>query len=105
MAKIPKNLSDKSMFGDFQEEITFENDIFSGEVATSKPVKPLKKEKAPYVSEFFTDDLQEKVGKLLLELKVELYKEGIVDFDVKVARQGKEVILTAVPTKKKKAMV
>ncbi len=103
MAKIPKNLSDKSMFGDFQEEITFENDIFSEETITSKQVKPVKKEKTDYVSEFFTQELQEKVGKLLLEIKVELYKEGIVDFDVKAARQGKQVVLTAVPNKKKHA--
>ena len=51
---------------------------------------------------FFTPmpELQEKVGKALLELKVELYKDGIVDFDVKVMRQGKEIILTAAPKKK-----
>lgn len=103
MAKIPKNLSDKSMFGDYQEQITFENDIFADEIAGSKIVKPVKKEKVDYVSEFFTTELQEKVGKLLLEIKVELYKEGIVDFDVKVARQGKQVVLTAVPGKKKHA--
>ncbi len=91
------------MFGEFQEEITFENDIFSDETTVQKQVKAVKKEKTDYVSEFFTPELQEKVGKLLLEIKVELYKEGIVDFDVKVARQGKQVVLTAVPGKKKHA--
>ncbi|WP_378953895.1 hypothetical protein [Pelosinus sp. sgz500959] len=103
MAKIPKNLSDKSMFGDYQEQITFENDIFSEEITAPKPVKQSKKEPVDYVSEFFTTELQEKVGKMLLEIKVELYKEGIVDFDVKVARQGKQIVLTAVPSKKKHA--
>jgi len=103
MAKIPKNLSDKSMFGDYQEQITFENDFYSEETAAQRLAKPVKKEKADYVSEFFTPELQEKVGKLLLEIKVELYKEGIVDFDMKVARQGKQVILTATPGKKKNA--
>lgn len=88
------------MFGNYKEEITFENDIFTEEVAAPKPVKPEKKGKGGYVSEFFTPELQEKVGKLLLELKVELYKEGIVDFDIKVARQDKQIILTAVPSKK-----
>lgn len=103
MAKIPKNLSDKSMFGDYQEQITFENDIFSEETAVPRPVKPEKREKVPYASEFFSIELQEKVGKLLLEIKVELYKEGIVDFDIKVARKGKEIVLTPVPGKKKHA--
>lgn len=101
MAKIPKNLSDKSMIGNYKEEITFENDIFIEEVAKPRQVVA-KKEKAGYVSEFFTPELQEKVGKALLELKVELYKEGIVDFNIKVARQDKQIILTAVPSKANK---
>ncbi|MBC8015991.1 MAG: hypothetical protein H7X79_09645 [Sporomusaceae bacterium] len=100
MAKIPKNLSDKSMIGNFKEEITFENDIFAEEIVKPRAIKPEKKEKSGYVSEFFTPELQEKVGKLLLELKVELYKEGIVDFDIKVTRQNKQIILTAVSNKK-----
>ena len=101
MAKIPKNLSDKSMVGNYKEEITFENDIFADEVA--RPVKVVaKKEKAGYVSDFFTPELQEKVGKALLELKLELYKDGIVDFNIKVAREGKQIILTAAPSKAEK---
>lgn len=100
MAKIPKNLSDKSMIGKYAEQITFENDIFAED---EKPVKTAKKVEVPYVSEFFTPQLQEKVGKALLDLKVELYKQGIVDFDIKVARQDKQVILTAVPGKVKNA--
>ena len=99
MAKIPKNLSDKSMMGSYTEQITFENDIFAEEKVTIKPVKSEKKASPAYVSEFFTPELQEKVGKALLELKVELYKQGIVDFDIKVARLDKQVVLTAVPNK------
>lgn len=102
MAKIPKNLSDKSMMGKYTEEITFENDIFAEEKVAAKPIKPEKKASVAYVSEFFTPELQEKVGKALLELKVELYKQGIVDFDIKVARQDKQVVLTAVPSKAQK---
>lgn len=101
MAKIPKNLSDQSMMGNVQEQITFENDIFAQEAIAPKPLKPAKKENPGYVSEFFTFELQEKVGKALLELKLQLYKEGIVDFDIKVTRQDKQVLLTAVPSKKK----
>jgi hypothetical protein len=99
MAKIPKNLSDKSMLGSYAEQITFENDIFAEEKIATKQMKPEKKASAAYVSEFFTPQLQEKVGKALLELKVELYKQGIVDFDIKVARQERQVVLTAVPSK------
>lgn len=101
MAKIPKNLSDKSMVGNYKEEITFENDIFAEEVAKPRQVVA-KKEKVGYVSEFFTPELQEEVGKALLELKLQLYKEGIVDFKLKVTRQDKQVILTAAPSKAEK---
>ena len=101
MAKIPKNLSDKSMVGSYKEEITFENDIFAEEIAKPRQVVT-KKEKVPYVSEFFTAELQEKVGKALLELKLQLYKEGIIDFNIKVACQDKQVVLTAVPSKVEK---
>jgi len=99
MAKIPKNLSDKSMIGTYTEQITFENDIFTEEIVTTRPVKSEKKVSVAYVSEFFTPEIQEKVGKALLEVKVELYKQGIVDFDIKVARQDKQVVLTVVPKK------
>lgn len=88
------------MVGNYKEEITFENDIFTEEVVKPRPVA--KKEKPAYVSEFFTPDLQEKVGKALLELKLQLYKDGIVDFNIKVACQDKQVILTAVPSKAEK---
>jgi len=99
MAKIPKNLSDKSMLGKYTEQITFENDIFTEEKVVTRPAKIEKKENVAYVSEFFTPQLQEKVGKALLELKVELYKQGIVEFDIKVTRQDKQVVLTAAPSK------
>jgi len=102
MIKIPKNLSDKSMAGNYTEQITFENDIFADEKVATRPVKPEKKASPAYVSEFFTPELQEKVGKALLELKVELYKQGIVDFDIKVGRLDKQVVLTAVPRKVQK---
>jgi len=104
MAKIPKNLSDTAMFGDYKENITFENDNFADEVTTIQPNRGIKKESQSYTSEFFTPELQEKVGKALLELKVKLYN-GILDFDIKVTSQDKQIILTGVPSKaeKKKA--
>jgi hypothetical protein len=99
VAKIPKNLSDRDMVGAFTENLTFENDVLQDE--KKKTVK-MKQEAKSYSSEFFTPDLQEKVGKALLELKVQLYKEGIVDFDIKVSRDAQTVSLRAVPKKAKK---
>jgi hypothetical protein len=105
MAKIPKNLSDTAMIGNYKENITFENDNFAEEVVTAQPVRGVKKDNTSYASEFFTPELQEKVGKALLELKVKLYSEGIVDFDVKVTSQDKQIILTGVPSKAEKKKV
>lgn len=99
MAKIPKNLSDKDMMGSFKDTLTFETEVIQ-EAAAPKPVKK-KTEKTNYASEFFTPELQEKVGKALLELKLELYKTGVVDFDIKVQRDGQSVLLKAVPKKEK----
>lgn len=105
MAKIPKNLSDTAMFGNYKENITFENDNFPEEVAAVQPIRGVKKDSTSYASEFFTPELQEKVGKALLELKVKMFGEGILDFDVKVTSQDRQIILTGVPSKteKKKA--
>lgn len=102
MAKIPKNLSDTAMIGNYKENITFENENFEDEISTSQPVKVAKRTSPAYVSEFFTPELQEKVGKALLELKLALYREGIVDFDIKVTSQDKQIILTGVPSKAEK---
>lgn len=102
MVKIPKNLSDTAMFGDYKEELTFESEQYAEEEAMPQPVKSGKKEPKSYTSEFFTPELQETVGKALLELKVKLYKEGIVNFDIKVTTQDRQVVLACVPRKKEK---
>ncbi|MPN08634.1 hypothetical protein SDC9_155919 [bioreactor metagenome] len=99
MAKIPKNLSDSAMMGGYQEKATFETAIYN---EADEPVKPVKKEqKENLATAFLTPELQEKVGKALLDMKLELYKQGVVDFTVKVARQGSQITLTAVPAKTK----
>jgi len=99
MAKIPKNRSDSEMMAGYKEKTTFENAVFSESELQAKPIK--KEAKADFASSFLTPELQEKVGKALLELKVDLFKEGIVDYNIKVSRDGKQVILTAVPAKPK----
>lgn len=102
MAKIPKNLSDKAMVAGFKEPKTFETMFLDAEEEeTVAKTKPKSKEKEDLSTVFLTKELQEKIGKTLLELKLELYKEGIVDYNIKVAREGKQIVLSAVPIKKK----
>lgn len=97
MAKIKKNLSDQEMLANWQEEHTFENAVFS-----EAPVPKVQtKDKQSLAGSFLTAELQEKIGKALLELKVELYKDGIIDYDIKVSSRDKQILLVPVPKKKK----
>jgi hypothetical protein len=100
VAKIQKNLSDSDMFKGWHEQPTFETEIDDKPVRLS--VKPAKQDSAADInSAYFTPELQESVGKALLELKLNLYKQGIVDYQIKVSCQGNQVMLTAVPAKAK----
>lgn len=104
MAKvIKKNLSDAEMFAGYKETLTFETGVTT-EPETTPPRNASKKQQPDFHSSFFTPELQEKVGKALLEVKMQLFKEGIVDFDLKVSREGSKVILTAVPAKAPKGL-
>ena len=86
--KIKRGLTDQDMVGKWQEQASFEHCI---EEAPVKPTAPAKKES------FFSIDLQDKVSKSLLEVKLALFQQGIVDYEIKVSRESNKVILTAVP--------
>lgn len=101
MAKIPKNLADKAMFAGFKEEETFETMFLPDETQFNPKPKQKNKEKEDLTTAFLTKDLQEKIGKALLELKLELYKTGLVEYEIKVTRQSDKIILSAIPSKKK----
>ena len=95
MSKIPKNLSDKDMLKNFVEEPTLESMFMeAGEKMEKKAAKraadehPGKDIRIAYL----TQDVIDKIGKMLLELKVDLYKEGIVDYRMNVHREGKNII-------------
>ncbi len=90
--KIKRGLSDRDMIGNWQETPSFEHD--ASDVPLPKPAKPNKQES------FFSEELQDKVAKHLLEIKLSLFQQGIIDYDLKVSREGNQVILSAVPRKK-----
>ncbi|HWR08759.1 hypothetical protein [Sporomusa sp.] len=102
MTKIKKNLSDSEMFKGWHEQLTFETAI-NDEQPAPPVVRATKKDPAAedINSAFLTPELKESIGKALLELKLNLYKEGIVDYQVKVSCQGHQVLLTAVAPKAK----
>jgi hypothetical protein len=99
MAKIPKNRQDFEMMGNMHEQYSFEH--LSDGTADQPVAKPAKKEAAkPAYADFLTPQLQEELGKALLALKVKLYKEGIVDYAIKVSSDTNQIILKAVPLNK-----
>lgn len=92
--RIKRGLSDQDMVGKWQEKPSFEHGI---EEAAPKAVQTAQ----PKKESFFTPELQEKVAKGLLEVKLALYQQGILDYDIKVTRENTTIILTAIPRKSK----
>lgn len=94
MGKIPKNLSDKAMFTGYKEgkkdqslfDIAKEFD--EGNTAKSR----VEKKEAGYIDKYLADAL----NKELLKLKLDLYKDGIIDYQIKVSRKDKQIILNPV---------
>ena len=65
--------------------------------------KPAKKQTASdFRKQFFTDDLQEKVGSLLLEIKMAYYKDGVGDISLEVVKDGRNVVIKTGPKTSKK---
>lgn len=104
MSKIPKNLSDKDMLKNFVEEPTLESMFMEAGEKMEKKVAKRAADEHPGKDiriAYLTQDVIDKIGKLLLELKVDLYKEGIVDYRMNVHREGKNIILSPVEHKNK----
>jgi hypothetical protein len=99
MGKIQKNRSDSEMLVNWHEESSFENAADGvNEAKQIRPAAATADEKG--LQSFFTPELKEAIGKALLVLKVNLYKQGIVDFKFQTAVKENQIILTAVPQKK-----
>lgn len=97
MAKIQKDRSDAEMFAGWKEAAP-QGESAWAEDEPSKPVGRTAVHPETNLNQsFVTPALAEKIGKALLELKLELYKDGIVDYDIKVSRESRRVVLTAAP--------
>lgn len=103
--KIPKNRSINEMFSGVKEEITFETADWDDEPETTKRfVKKSNKQQNPESlrAQFFTPDLQEKVGKILLDIKMAYYKDGVGDISLEVTKDGRNVVIKTAPKTSKK---
>ena len=94
-AKIPRDLTDKDMVKDYVEEETVEAKFVKAEKlqeskrkAEAKIEPPLNLAKAG-----FTPDLMEELGKALTQLKMELALSGIDNYNIKIKRDGQNIVL------------
>ena len=99
MAKIPKGLSDKDMFKGYVEEDSMEAQFLAAEAAEDKKRRAKafasEREQAKRINLAGLDDaLTEQLGKKLLELKMELFREGIKNYSMKISREGESMIIT-----------
>lgn len=103
--KIPKNRSLEDMFAGVQEELTFETaDWDDGEPrrSPSGAAKAARQSPGDFRKQFFTEDLQEKVGALLLEIKMAYYKDGVGDISLQAVRDGRNIVIKTAPKAVKK---
>jgi len=104
--KIPKNRSIEDMFQGVEEESTFETTGWEDdEVSVHRPQakKTAKKQTASdFRRQFFTDDLQEKVGSILLDIKMAYFKDGVGDISLEVVKDGRNVVIKTAPKTSKK---
>lgn len=99
MAKIPKGLSDKDMLQGYVEQETMESHFLAAEEAEDKKRRAkaaLGKPEKSISLTGFDDELVDLLGRKLLELKMELFREGIKNYTMKVKREGKSIIITPV---------
>ncbi len=102
--KIQKNRSLEEMFDGYQEETTFENAMYGDEPAHKVKVKQKAKRNmkaADFRAEFFTDELQETIGRILFDIRMEYYKDGFGDISLEAVKDGRTVVIRTAPKKKK----
>lgn len=101
MSKIPKGLTDKDMFQNYVEEETLEDTFIKAEKIANKKRRERAGIEPP--AELgragFTPVLAEELGKALLQLKMELFREGVTNYSFKIKRDGENIVL--VPKYKK----
>lgn len=107
--KIKKNLTDADMLKAFmasQPEEGFEEKMLKKDspslvkrrvMESKKPATPSKDE---FYREFLTEKIETQIGKTLLEIKMEYFREGVGDFAVQVRKDGKNIVLETIPKKK-----
>ncbi|MBP3231072.1 MAG: hypothetical protein J6M33_02105 [Anaerovibrio sp.] len=98
MGKIPKGLSDKDMLDGYVEDVTMEAQFLAAEAAedAKRREKIFGKKGNSLSMSGLDDETLDKLGRKLLELKMELFREGIKNYTLKVKRENWDIIITPV---------
>lgn len=102
MPKIPKNLTDKDMVKNYVEEQTIEEQLLSAakkaeklELASKLEAPPAHLTRAGLTNDVgFTAEFAAQLSKNLMALKMELANEGVKSFNLKVKRDGEQLIIS-----------
>ena len=81
------------MFQNYKEEETLESVFLSAEAAADRKRRAARCPAEDLSIAYLTPDIIEKLGKLLLELKMDLYKDGIKDYKIRVKREKSRIVL------------
>ena len=97
MPKIPRNLSDKDMFKGWQEELTIEEVMLQEAepkktASSPQPKRTLEKRDSAYQT-YLPQDAIDTMEKLLLEIKLDFFKQGISDYRINVRREENNILL------------
>lgn len=100
--KIPKNLTDAQMYQGMREQKSFETEVYADEEPVKKAAKPAKVTEQSFRRGFLSPAIEQRIGELLLEIKMEYYRDEIVDFSIEVRKEGRNIVLETAPKKHQK---
>ena len=100
MGKIPKGLSDKAMIEGFEEEATLEDCFLAHEVREEDKRRRALREREDDLSRAaLTPELLDRLGKELLQLKRDLFAQGVKNYRIDIKRMGTTIVLAPKETK------
>ncbi len=92
MSKIKKDLSDQDMLKNWHEKETFET-AFLRDEESGKLVGGVRK-KAEKEESFLPEEVNQKLEKLVLDVRLEFFKQGTKELKWKVTRTAEGILLT-----------
>ncbi|MCI5837559.1 MAG: hypothetical protein MR209_07030 [Veillonellaceae bacterium] len=93
--KIPKNRSDAEMMK------TAAPAAATISLSSAGPLREGPVMQSEFQRGFVTEKMAERIGKFLLEIKLEYYKEEVHDFSVEIKRDGRNIVLVTAPKQTK----